>query len=151
MITTRSARLRRIVMVLTVPGIMIAAYLTWTHFSNTGIYCVGGSAGCDIVQQSRYSTITGIPVALIGLVGYLAMLAILILEETKGSFSENGPMLMFALSLIGTLYSAYLTYLELFVIYAICQYCVASAIIMLSVFGVSAFRLLQTSGKADPD
>lgn len=138
----RLDQFRRIAMVLTIPGIVIAAYLTWTHISSTGIYCVGGSGGCDTVQQSQYSAIAGVPVALIGLIGYLAILAVFMLEETQGPLSESGPMLAFAFTLIGFLYSAYLTYLELFAIYAICQYCVASAVIMTTIFGISIYRLI---------
>ena len=129
-------------MALTIPGIMIAAYLTWTHISNTGIYCVGGSAGCDIVQESRYSAVAGVPVALIGLMGYLVILTVLILEETQEPLSQNGPLLAFAFTLIGFLYSAYLTYLELFVIHSICQYCVASAVIMTVILSISIYRLI---------
>jgi uncharacterized membrane protein len=140
--SNRFSQFRRIAMALTIPGIIIAAYLTWTHFSNTGIYCVGGSGGCDIVQQSQYSAVAGIPVALLGLIGYLVILAVFILEETQGPLSENGPILAFAFTLTGFLYSAYLTYLELFVIFAICQYCVASASIMAIIFGISIYRLI---------
>ncbi len=137
----RSVIFRRISIGLAILGILIAGYLTWIHYSRSAIYCVGGSAGCDIVQQSRYSNIGGVPVALIGLVGYLAILGIFLLEEIRGPLSESGPLLVFAFSLIGTLYSAYLTYLELFVIGAICQYCVTSAIIMILIFASSVYRL----------
>ena len=137
----RSVLSRRIMMGLCILGILIAAYLTYTGYTNSEIYCVGGSTGCDTVQQSRYSKIAGVPVALIGVLGYITILAVLIYEETKGPLSDNGPLLTFAFTLIGILYSAYLTYLELFVILAICQYCVASAINMLILFGLSSYRL----------
>ena len=137
----RSEISRRIMMGLCVLGILIAGYLTYTGYTNSEIYCVGGSTGCDTVQQSRYSKIADIPVALIGVLGYVTILAVLIYEKTKGPLSDNGPLLTFAFTLIGVLYSAYLTYLELFVILAICQYCVASAINMLLLFGLSSYRL----------
>ena len=141
--TNRLELLRPIMMVLCVSGILIAGYLTYTSYTNSAIYCVGGSTGCDTVQNSRYSKIVGIPVALIGVLGYVAILAVLIYEKTNGPLSNNGPMVTFALTLIGVLYSAYLTYLELFIILAICQYCVASAINMLILFGLSTYRLTQ--------
>jgi uncharacterized membrane protein len=133
--------LRRTMMGLCILGILIAGYLTYTGLTNSEIYCVGGSTSCDTVQQSRYSKIADIPVALIGVFGYVAILATLIFEETKRPLSDNGLLMTFAFTLIGVLYSAYLTYLELFVILAICQYCVASAINMLILFGLSSYRL----------
>lgn len=140
---------RRAMTILAILGILIAGYLTWTHYTNSEIYCVGGSTGCDTVQQSPYSKIAGIPVALIGVLGYAGILVVLVLEETKGPYSANGPWLTFAFTLIGTLYSAYLTYLELFAILAICQYCVLSAIDMLILFGLSSYRLAVKESQAN--
>ena len=137
----RSVMPRRIMMILAILGIAVASYLTWTGYTNSEIYCVGGSTGCDTVQASRYSKMAGIPVALIGVIGYVGVLAVLVLEEKNGPLSDSGPLLTFGFTLIGALYSAYLTYLELFVILAICQYCVASAINMLLLLGLSSYRL----------
>src|SRR6185295_1228409 len=91
----------RIMIGLCILGILIAGYLTYTGFTNSEIYCVGGSTGCDTVQQSRYSKIADIPVALIGVFGYITIIAVLIYEETKGPLSDNGPLLTFAFTLIG--------------------------------------------------
>ncbi|MEJ2149476.1 MAG: vitamin K epoxide reductase family protein, partial [Chloroflexota bacterium] len=63
--------------------------------------------------------------------------------ETNAEWAAVTPMLAFGLTLVGTLYSAYLTYLELFVIFAICPYCVTSAVIMVALFGLALYRLLQ--------
>jgi len=139
-----SPRLRGVSIALAIAGIAIAGYLTWSSFSETEVLCAPGG-GCDTVRQSRYAEIQGIPVALIGVLGYSAILIVLILETTSASFARNGPMLIFGLSLIGFLYSVYLTYLELFVILAICPYCVASAVVMTAIFGIAVFRALQTT------
>jgi uncharacterized membrane protein len=122
---------------LALAGMGVSGYLTWTHVTNASVAC-GQSQSCDIVQQSVYSTIAGIPVALLGLLAYAALL-VLSLVRGRGpeSVDEYIPLAIFGISLIGVLYSAYLTYLELFVIYAICRWCVSSAIIMTLIFILS--------------
>lgn len=132
---------RRVSLGLVVLGILVAGYLSVAHFTNSDVLCSSGG-GCDMVRQSAYSTVLGVPVAVIGLGGYFTILAVLVLEEIGGPLSDSAPILVFGLSLVGILYSAYLTYLELFVIFAVCPYCVASAIIMTLVFAIALYRLL---------
>lgn len=135
--------LRRISIGLAVLGLLVAGYLTWTHYANASVQCIGGSNECDIVQSSSYSMIAGFPVALLGLIGYVMILGLLFLEEKGGRLAENAPLLLFGLTLVGVAYSAYLTYLELAVIGAICQYCVASAILMTALFGIATYRVVN--------
>jgi uncharacterized membrane protein len=78
------------------------------------------------VQSSRYAAILGVPVSVLGLVGYAGLLLSAVLR------GEVGVYLGFLIALVGTLFSAYLTYLELFVIHAVCQWCLASAAIMVA-------------------
>ena len=137
----RMALLRRVSMFLSIAGLIVAGYLTYLHLSgSTAALCAPGG-GCDTVRTSRYSVVAGIPVAVVGLAGYLGMLAVLLLEEFDGPLADLTPLLMFGFSLIGVLYSVYLTYLELFVIAAICPYCVASAVIVTLIFILAIFRL----------
>jgi uncharacterized membrane protein len=105
------------------------------------VICIG-SNGCDIVQQSIYSTIAGLPVAILGLVGYSVILALLLLEQKGGHGLRHIPLILFGVTLIGAAYSIYLTYLEIFVLFAICEYCAASAIIMLALFGFAVNSLV---------
>ena len=90
------------------------------------------------MQQSVYSEVGGVPVALLGLIAYAALLVLTLL---RGHIPENLedyiPLAIFGISLVGVLYSAYLTYLELFVIYAICRWCVSSAIFITAIFLLS--------------
>lgn len=99
--------------------------------------CVGNSDGCETVQTSRYSEILGVPVAALGLFAYATMLVCAILR------GEGAAILGVFLALISVLFSAYLTYLELFVIRAICQWCMANvaAVIAYLVFGTVRLRL----------
>jgi uncharacterized membrane protein len=107
-------------------GVLISAYLTWTHFAGLTPVCTGSGEGCKTVQSSRYASVLGIPVALLGLVAYGGLIFSTIL------WRETGIYLGFLISLVGTLFSAYLTYLEIFVIGALCQWCLASAAIMVA-------------------
>lgn len=127
--------LRGLLAVLAAAGVAISAYLAYSHLSGVAPACVGGSAGCESVQTSRYSEVLGVPVALLGVVGYAAMLlAALVRDERAAVFGAF-------VALIGVLYSAYLTYLELFVIRAICQWCVASAVVVVAYLILAALRL----------
>jgi uncharacterized membrane protein len=92
------------------------------------------------VQDSEYATLVGVPVPLIGVFGYLTVLAAALLRGDLGRFAG-----VFA-GLVGVGFSAYLTYLELFVIDAICQWCVASAVVMSLVLAVALIRAVRFGG-----
>jgi len=111
---------------LAVLGALISAYLTWTHFAGLTPVCTGSGEGCETVQSSRYASVLGIPVALLGLIAYGGLIF------STALWRETGIYLGFLISLVGTLFSAYLTYLEIFVIGALCQWCLASAAIMVA-------------------
>lgn len=123
--------------VLSLAGIGVSAYLTWTHLAHQSVAC-GQSQDCDIVQQSVYSEVAGIPVALLGLIAYAVLFVLTLLRgHVPDPWVDFVPLAIFGISLIGVLYSAYLTYLELFVIYAICRWCVSSAVIITVIFLLS--------------
>jgi uncharacterized membrane protein len=122
--------------VLAAVGLMISAYLTWTHFLGVAPVCIGGSGGCETVQSSRYATIFGVPVATLGVVAYVGLLL------SAAPRGEVGVYLGLLISLVGSLFSVYLTYLEVFVIHALCQWCLASASIMLGALICAAARAL---------
>lgn len=115
-------------------GAGVAAYLTVVHYTHSTVVCVAGG-GCETVQQSDYAELAGAPVAVIGLVGYGLLLASALLPGDEGRIGG------FFLALVGFAFSAYLTYLELFVIDAICQWCVASAVLMTVVLVLASLRL----------
>jgi uncharacterized membrane protein len=119
---------------LAVVGLLISGYLTWVHYAGVAPVCVGGSGGCETVQTSSYAMIFGVPVAALGLVGYTGLFLAALLR------GEAGVYLGLLVALVGTLFSAYLTYLELFVIHAICEWCVASAVLMVAALICTAFE-----------
>lgn len=122
-------------------GLLDSLYLTWVKLAHAQVYC-GGSSQCDTVNNSPYAEVAGIPVALLGMGAYLAVIVLLYLESRSGFWRENAKLIVFGISLAGVLYSAYLTYLEIAVIHAICPYCVVSAVVMLLLFGLSIIRLV---------
>jgi uncharacterized membrane protein len=125
----------RLIAGLSVLGTGIAAYLVWVHFAGLEPVCVGGGA-CERVQSSPYAELAGVPVAVIGLGGYAAILTSLALP------GPAGRQVTAFLALAGAGFSAYLTYLEVGVIDAICQWCVASAIVMSAVAVAAVARLV---------
>jgi uncharacterized membrane protein len=116
-------------------GLGIASYLTYVHYAGLHPLCLA-SGGCEKVQSSHWSKLAGIPVATIGLVGYAAILALLFVP------GEAGLAGIALVALVGFGFSAYLTYAELFRIHAVCQWCVASAVLMTALAVLTVIRLL---------
>ncbi|MSX02718.1 MAG: vitamin K epoxide reductase [Actinobacteria bacterium] len=131
-------RLYRTALALALIGVAVAAYLTYVHYAGIEPACSTG--GCEVVQTSEWSDVYGVPVALMGLFGYIAIVASLLALRGDAQIFVSA-----ALSLIGFLYSAYLTYQELFTIKAICQWCVASAVILTLLAIVTLWRLFASS------
>src|SRR5579871_5963699 len=121
-----SARTLRITLiVLTVIGVGLATYLTYIHYANVKPLCGKGGGSCLEVQTSIYSKLAGVPVALIGLIGYVVILGSLLIPER-----EESRLATAAFTVVGFGFSAYLTYRELFSIHAICEWCASSAVMM---------------------
>jgi uncharacterized membrane protein len=131
-------RVRRAVIVLSVIGAGIAGYLTWVHYAGLEVVCLAGGGGCEKVQSSDYAELAGVPVALLGLLGYVGILGSTLLLP-----DETGRLAAAFLALVGFGFSMYLTWAELFRIHAICQWCVASAAIMTALAAISLARLLR--------
>ena len=130
-------------------GLLDALYLSWSKLAHQQVIC-GTYKGCETVNSSPYAEIGGIPIAILGAVAYIAVLALLYLEGRSTFWQENGPLAIFVISLAGTLFSAYLTYLEIAVIHAVCFYCVVSAIAMTAVFAFTIIRLVNPQAETNP-
>jgi uncharacterized membrane protein len=128
--------LRFVTGALALAGVGIAGYLTYVHYTGLEPLCLAGG-GCETVQSSPYAKLGGIPVATIGLAGYALILGSVWIRGEIGKVAGAG------LALVGFGFSAYLTYRELFTIKAICQWCVASAIIMTLLAMLTVCRLLN--------
>jgi uncharacterized membrane protein len=125
---------------LAVAGIAVATYIAIAEAGGGAPACIAGSGGCAKVAGSAYSELAGVNVAVIGIVGYAMLL---------GAASASGDVARFAgllLALVGFGFSAYLTYLELFEIDAICQWCIVSAGVMTALLVVNAIRAVRFGG-----
>jgi uncharacterized membrane protein len=121
-------------------GIGVATYIAIAESGGGAPACLAGGSGCETVADSVYSDLAGINVAVIGIGGYVALLGAAV---ARGDAARFGGLM---LALVGFGFSAYLTYLELFVIDAICQWCVASAVLMTILFGLNALRAFRFTG-----
>jgi uncharacterized membrane protein len=131
--------------VLAILGAADAIYLLVYKLSGNNQMCLG-SGGCHDVNFSTYSEIYGIPVSVFGIAAFLAILCILVLEKQLKIAEKNGPLVIFGICLGGVVFSAYLTYLEVYVIHAICPFCVASAVLISLLLILAIIRLVkQTS------
>jgi uncharacterized membrane protein len=118
-------------------GLAVASYLTYVHYAGIKPACTAGES-CTKVQTSTYSELAGVPVALIGLLGYIAIMASLLAPE-----NEMTRFATVAFTVVGFGFSAYLTYRELFSIHAVCEWCVSSAIVMTLLMCLAIWRFLR--------
>ena len=128
-------------------GLVDSLYLIWIKIANDKAYCLQGVGDCWTVNTSKYSEVFGIPIAVFGVLGFLLILLVFLLENRIPFLRSNAIMILFGMTLTGILYSAYLTYLELFVIRAICPFCVVSAVCMTFLFVLSIVRLVKSQAE----
>jgi uncharacterized membrane protein len=132
--------LRRAIAFFAALGIGVATYIAIADSGGGSPVCVGGSHGCETVANSSYSHLLGVNISIFGVLGYLLLLAAAMLR------GDGARMVGFVVALVGFGYSVFLTYLELFVIDAVCQWCVFSAILMTVLFAVNAVRMVRYVG-----
>lgn len=136
MSAARPDRLRIAGVVLAVLGAGIAAYLTYVHYAGIDPVCTGGG-GCERVQSSEWSRLGGVPVALLGLLGYLGILAALLAWP-----GERGRLAVLVLAWLGLAFSAYLQYRALVTVDATCIWCAGSACVMALITAVATARFV---------
>ena len=113
--------------VLAIVGMGVAAYLTYSHYADQPVAC-GGLGECETVQNSEYAMLVSVPVALLGMRFCAGLLALVLARVARLPLAEEWASLAaFSLTLMGVAFSAYLTYIELFVLNAICIWCLALA------------------------
>ena len=137
-------KLRAVAFVLALLGLAIAAYIAIEEAGGGAAKCVAGGGGCEKVADSEYSELLGVNVAVIGIFGYAVLTVAALLPGDPGRF------LGLLASLSGFGFSLYLTYLELFEIDAICQWCVASAVVMTLLFATYLLIARGYLGTAGP-
>jgi uncharacterized membrane protein len=141
----RPGRLVTAIIVLSVIGVGVAGYLVYIHYEKISPLCLGGHHGhssCLTVQSSSYAKLAGIPVAVLGLIGYIGILASLAIR------TDTGRAIGFAIALTGFGFSMYLTYREIFTIKSICEWCVSSAVLMTVLTVLTAWRFIRAEPEA---
>jgi len=124
-------------------GIGVAAYIAIAESGGGSPVCLAGSHGCATVAESSYSHVAGVNIAVFGIVAYCLLLASAFFADDLARFGG------FLVALGGFGYSVFLTYIELFKIEAVCQWCAASAILMTILFLLAATRLIAYAGTAE--
>jgi len=132
--------LRGIATFLATFGIGVATYIAIADSGGGSPVCIAGGHGCQTVAESSYSHLFGVNIAIFGVLGYVVLLTSALLR------GDVPRMAGFLVALVGFGYSLYLTYLELFTIDAICQWCVASAVLMTLLFVTNSARMLAYVG-----
>lgn len=135
-------RLTQITIALTIVGLLVSIYMTIYKITANDSMCLG-SGDCSTVNASRYSEVNGIPVGLIGVIGYLSILAIHWLERRNEFFETNGSMIFFGVSLIGFFFTIWLVYVEVALLKAYCPFCITSQVTMTLIFILSVIRVIR--------
>ncbi|RMD51446.1 MAG: vitamin K epoxide reductase family protein [Candidatus Thermofonsia bacterium] len=141
----------RVIQLLAVPGMLVAYFLLMFHSGKLiGVCTSSGWDDCGLVSgpDGRFSSIGPIPVALIGLIGYAVIFLLTWLPDWIDMLDDYLPELMVGVIGFALLFTLWLTALELFVIHAICRYCVISAIIILIMF-ILAVGYLRAENRAE--
>jgi uncharacterized membrane protein len=132
-----------IIAALALIGAFVALYLTMYKMGAIG-HLACGLGGCERVNTSSWSVFAGAPVAAWGLAFYMATFVVAVVGTAPGLMNHRGiSSLLAMMSLAGVVFSGWLTYLELYVIEAICKYCVTSAVIVTLIFIVSIYDVMM--------
>ncbi len=143
-------RHRQAIALLALIGFFVAVYL-WLYKIGVAGALKCGTGACETVQTSRWADLFGVPVAFYGVVGYAVLLVVALVGLQPTWLGRRGAtLLLAALATGGVLFSAWLTYLELFVIHAICRWCVGSALIMTAIWVVAMGGLRRKDGTPSP-
>jgi len=132
--------LQRAIAFLAALGVGVATYIAVEAAGGDAPTCLAGSSGCATVAKSSYSHVAGVNIAVFGVFGYVALLVSAFFANDLARFGG------FVVALGGFGYSVFLTYVEIFKIEAICQWCVASAVLMTILFLLNATRLIGYGG-----
>jgi uncharacterized membrane protein len=132
-------RLRLAVAALALAGLGIAGYLTWARYAHESVACPIGGGGCETVQESSYSELAGVPVALLGLLQYVAVLALVAWD------SPAARQVVAVFALAGAAFAVYLVVIQVAVIEAVCSWCIANDVVV-GLLAVTAVERLRSWG-----
>lgn len=137
-----SAGLWRVSLLLVAAGMLISGYLGYSKAIDASVVCAESSViNCDLVQNSVWSSLAGIDIALLGLLAWMLMAALLLLEARVSALRSYGPVLVFGLSLFGFLFSLWLIHVQAGILQTFCAWCLGHELVMTLMFLASTARL----------
>ena len=128
--------------VLVILGVLVSIYMTIYKVTSNESMCLG-SGDCSVVNASNYSEVNNIPVAVIGVLGYLAILGVHFFENRNSFFKQNGTLMIFGMALTGFLFTVWLIFVEIVYLKAICPFCLTSQAAMTIIFIIAVIRLIK--------
>ncbi len=141
---------RQAIALLALVGLLVATYL-WLYKIGVLDELQCGTGSCEYVQTSPYAEIFGVPVAFIGVVGYVALFLVgLAGVQPRFAADRRVTVLIAVLATIGFAFTLYLTAIELFVLHAICRWCMGSAVIMTAIWSLALAGLVRPPSPAAP-
>ncbi len=130
-------------------GLIDSAYLWLIKITNNEALCIPGIGDCWSVNNSKYSEFYGIPISVFGVATYIAILVLILAEKRSGAQRVNLILAQFGITLMGFIFSLYLTYIQYGVLKAFCPFCLVSAICMTALFVITIIRLAKSVGKVN--
>lgn len=141
--------LRKIIIIIALLGLSDAIYLLIIKLTSNKALCVPGLGDCWSVNNSIYSEWNGIPISVFGMLAYISIILLLTFLNRVSFLKNFNHIFVLGISLIGFIFSIYLTYLQIAVIKAICPFCIISAITMTTVFVLSIFYFFENQNLND--
>lgn len=132
-----------IALVASILGLIDAGYLSYSKLNSANLVCSEAIGDCNSVNASQWSTLAGIPIAYLGFAAYAALILLILFGKKIKFIVAYADYLYFFITLVGFLFSAYLTYIEAFVLKTFCQWCLVSALMMTILFSISVIKLAR--------
>ncbi|MBN1201446.1 MAG: vitamin K epoxide reductase family protein [Anaerolineae bacterium] len=141
---TRRDWWRNVSIGLCIVGILVAGYMAWAELTGNETVCTDmGNIDCAAVQTSAYAKTLGLSVAVLGTLGYVAILGVLVLEDQIDLAATYGRTAIVGMALYGTMFQVYLSVIEETVLDAWCQWCITSFVIIGLLLLIGTFRLYR--------
>ncbi|MCQ3938568.1 MAG: hypothetical protein DPW18_16190 [Chloroflexi bacterium] len=127
---------------LVIVGLLVSIYMTVYKITGNDGMCLG-SGDCSTVNASRFSEVNGVPVAVVGVIGYAAILAVHLFENRSALLRQNATLMIFGMALAGFIFTVWLVYVEIAILKALCPFCVTSQAAMTAIFIIAVIRLIR--------
>jgi uncharacterized membrane protein len=135
--------MNRIAIIASLIGLLDSGYLSYAKITSIQLYCTKAVGDCNSVNSSQWAYLFGIPVAYLGFVTFAALTLLLLFGKKIKLIDQFKEYLFFFITLVGFLFSAYLTYVEAAILHTFCQWCLISALVITILFSISVIKLAR--------